>query len=446
MPTRERQRDAEDAHLRATAAELRALVAKLRRTIDEQQAAIDRPTRLAFGRTSERVAGATLAAAESEASDNGMSFGPPAAPEPPTSASARATRRSRHGRRRPSTELPVGRVVIDPSDAEKACPCCGAVRVRAGLGGPSRRHDYRPAAVLIRETVRVSHACRRCEQAGGDPQFVRPPLPAEPLPRSSTTSGLLAHVVVPKFVDHLPLCRQESILARHAFAVSRSTPCDRLRGCAALLAPVYRAMLSRVKQSYAVHVDDTPVSLLAPRRGGYAWVAVGDAANPFVVPDPTAGRGRGRPTAWLAGFTGFVHADAYAGYNAVHGGARHTGCWMDARRGFYDVRDQDPRAAGAPAFIRALYAVGRDAAERGVSDNALSRGAGHPAAGRGPEELAVHRRGRRVALGRRPAQRVRQRETSGRGPVGVPSGHPRPRPGPTAGCRRVRPPARPLDA
>jgi transposase len=131
-------------------------------------------------------------------------------------------------------------------------------------------------------------------------------------------------------------------------------------------------MLSRVKQSYAIHVNDTPVSLLAPRRGGYAWVAVGDAANPFLVFDLTAGRGREHPTRCLSGFTGFVHADAYAGYNAVHDGDRHIGCWMHPRRRFYDVRNHDPRAAEALAFIRSLYAAERVAKEQRLSDNALS--------------------------------------------------------------------------
>jgi transposase len=371
MTTRERELDAENAHLRATVAQLRDLVAELGRTVESQQATIDRLTRLAFGRSSERHTGPTLddPPHTPEVSDNALSLGEPAGPpaEP-----VRPDRRGRHGRRRPPEEFPVERVVIDLSDAEKSCRCCGEVRVRVGLSEPSRRYDYRPAAVFVRETVRVSYACRSCERAGNDPQFVRPPLPAEPLPRSSVGSGLLAHVVVSKFVDHLPLYRQEQILARHGFGVARSTLCDWVRGCAGVLDPVYRAMLGRVKESHAIHVDDTPVSLLSPRRTAYAWVALGDAANPFVVFDLTPGRGREHPERFLAGYTGFVHADAYAGYAPVHGGDRHVGCWMHARRGFYDVRDQDPRATDALAFIRGLYAVERDAADRGLSDNALS--------------------------------------------------------------------------
>lgn len=373
MTTREQQLEAENIQLRATVSELRQLVAQLRRTIDQQQATIDRLTRLAFGRSSERLAGPTLDEPEviPSSSDNALSLDGSPAPLLPSDP-PQSVRRGRHGRRRPSAELPIERVVIDLCDAEKPCPCCGHMRVRVGLSEPSRRHDYRPAAVFIRETVRVSYACRRCEQSGDDPQFARPSLPLEPLPRSSAASGLLAHVIVSKFVDHLPLHRQESILARHAFGVSRSTVCDWLRACAQLLDPLYQTMLTRVKQSYAIHVDDSPVLLLAPRRSAYAWVALGDEANPFVVFDLTPGRSQEYPSRWLEGFAGFVHADAYAGYNAVHGGERHVGCWMHVRRNFYELREQDPRAVEALTFIRTLYTIERDATERGLSDNALS--------------------------------------------------------------------------
>ena len=172
---------------------------------------------------------------------------------------------------------------------------------------------------------------------------------------------------------HLPLNRQQAILARHGLSVSRSTTCDWLRGCAAALDPLYRFMLTRVKASHAIHVDDTPVSLLAPRRTAYAWVALGDAAHPYTVFDLTPGRGQEHPARFLAGFTGFVHADAYAGYNGVHAGDRHVGCWMHVRRGFYDVREQDPRAVDALAFIRTLYAVERAAKDRKLADTARSQ-------------------------------------------------------------------------
>jgi transposase len=132
-------------------------------------------------------------------------------------------------------------------------------------------------------------------------------------------------------------------------------------------------MAARVKASHAIHADETPVTVLRPRRAAYAWVYVGDAANPYTVFDLTAGRGREYPEAFLAGFTGFLHADAYAGYNRVHAGVRHVGCWMHARRGFIDARDSDPaKADEALAFVRTLYAVERDIAAASLTDDAVA--------------------------------------------------------------------------
>ena len=181
--------------------------------------------------------------------------------------------------------------------------------------------------------MRPSYACRVCERAGDDPQVVQPPLPPEPIPRGTAAAGLLAHVIVSKYVDHLPLYRQESILGRLGWEVTRSTLCDQIIACAGVLEPLYRLMCDRVRRSAALHADDTPVVLLAPRRTAHAWVYVGDAANPYTVFDLSVGRSGDAPAAFLKGYTGFVHADGYAGYNPVYeGGATHVGCWMHTVR------------------------------------------------------------------------------------------------------------------
>ena len=95
-------------------------------------------------------------------------------------------------------------------------------------------------------------------------------MPPEPIPKSGIGSGLLAHVIVSKMVDHLPLHRQEAILARHGWDVRRSTLCDHLRKCGELLTPLYDLMHRRLLQSFAIHADDTPLVLLRPRRTAFA--------------------------------------------------------------------------------------------------------------------------------------------------------------------------------
>lgn len=355
---------AEVAHLRRVNQELLGTVAELRATVERQQAHIDKLVRMTFGRKSERVVtGPTLFDDTPDPDPPSPTAAAPATPAtPPESA---APKRRGHGRRPRPADLPRERVEIDLTEAEKVCPCCHQIRVRIGAA-VSERLDYRPASLFIRHVVRPTYACRRCERAGDDPRVVQRPLPPEPIPRGTAAAGLLAHVIVSKYCDHLPLYRQEAILGRLGWEVTRSTLCDQILACAGVLEPLYRLMWDRVRRSTALHTDDTPVPLLAPRRTAHAWVYVGDVANPYIVFDLSVGRSRDAPTAFLKGYTGSVHADAYAGYNAIfEGGATHVGCWAHARRYFFDARLSDPeRSHDALARIRALYGVEREAREK----------------------------------------------------------------------------------
>jgi hypothetical protein len=123
-----------------------------------------------------------------------------------------------------------------------------------------------------------------------------------------------------------------------------------------------------LRASFALHVDDTPIALLHPRRTAYAWVYVGDRANPYTVFD-LSGRQQEFPEKFLAGYRGFIHADAYAGYNPLYAaGATHVGCWMHARRNFFEAKDSDPaRAHEALAPIRLLYAFETEAKAQGLT-------------------------------------------------------------------------------
>jgi hypothetical protein len=119
-----------------------------------------------------------------------------------------------------------------------------------------------------------------------------------------------------------------------------------------------------------VFADDTPLTLLRPRRTGTAWGYVGDDRNPYTVFDLTAGRSGDHPAAFLAGY---VHAGAFAGDHRARGdGRRHAACWMHARRGFFDARDSDPRAVDALGRVRALYAVEREAKGLGLAGDDLA--------------------------------------------------------------------------
>jgi transposase len=342
------------AHADAVIAELRAVVAELRKQVESQQAHIHRLVKMTFGRGGERVEGPTLF----DDIDTPEAEVPPPV-EPPTPEPPALRKRKGHGRRLKPADLPRRREEVDLSAAEKVCTCCGTLKIRIGQI-VSERLDYQPMALFVRELVRPTYACRSCESQGHDPQIARAALLPEPIPKSGIGSGLLAHVIVSKLVDHLPLHRQEAILARHGWDVRRSTLCDHLRKCGQLLTPLYDLMRQHLLRSFAIHADDTPLVLLRPRRAAYAWVYLGDESHPYTLFDLTAGRRQEFPQRFLDGYRGFVHADAYDGYNAVHKNVRNLGCWMHARRYFVDAESTDPRAVEALAFIRTLYAVERE--------------------------------------------------------------------------------------
>jgi transposase len=252
-------------HAEAVIVELRGVVADLRKQVEAQQAHIHRLVKLTFGRGGERVEGPTLFDGIEPPGAEAPPPAEPSVPEPPP-----PRERKGHGRCRKPVDLPRRPEVIDLSDAEKVCVCCGTAKIRIGQV-VSERLDYQPMALFVRELVRPTYACRTCESQGHDPRIARAALPPEPIPKSGIGSGLLAHVIVSKVVDHLPLHRQEAILARQGWDVRRSTLCDHLRKCGELLTPLYDLMRQRLLRSFAIHADDTPLVLLRPRRAAYAW-------------------------------------------------------------------------------------------------------------------------------------------------------------------------------
>ena len=334
-------------------AELLDTINKQKSQIERLEAKLDWLVRQHFGRRSERLNPDQLLLFP-----NPEGEGEPEAPPPIEPETITIQKRQGHGRRRPSKDLERQTHVIDVPEADKQCPCCGSAKICIGQD-TTERHDYQPPKVFIRATVRPTYICRTCEQQGEDIQASQAPLPPEPIPRSIAAPGLLAQLIVSKYWDHLPLYRQENMFARLGWNVSRSTLCDLVMASADVLTPLYTLMSDRVRQSFALHTDDSSVALLDPLRKAYAWVYVGDRAHPFTVFDLSPGRQQEYPLKFLKGYRGFIHADAYAGYNPLYeAGATHIGCWAHTRRYFFEAKENDPaRAHEALARIRQLYAI-----------------------------------------------------------------------------------------
>ena len=195
--------------------------------------------------------------------------------------------------------------------------------------------------------------------------------PSRPIARGIAGAGLLAHVLVSKYADHLPLYRQAQIYAREGVEIERSTMAEWVAGCFRLLDPLVEALGRYVMSTGKLHADDTPVPVLDPGRGrtktGRLWTyarddrpAASDEAAAVLFRYATDRSGE-RPREHLASFSGVLQADAYAGFAHLYkdGRIREAACWAHARRGFYDLHQttQSPVAFEALERIRALYDI-----------------------------------------------------------------------------------------
>ena len=301
---------------------------------------------------------------------------PPADPEPESTAPA--ANRKGHGLRRIPDDLPRERRIHDLPDEEKPCPCCGTMRTLIGQE-TSEQLDYVPAKVKVIEHVRLKYICKDCEAkaAEGGPQITTAEKPLAPIEKGLAAPGLLAHVIVSKYGDHLPLHRLEKIFQRHGIDISRSTLCDWMRQSAEALRPLYDVMIREVRDGKMIHTDDTPVDVLDRKRTqtrqGRFWVYVGDEHHPQVVFDYTPSRKRDGPMAllkdWGGGEIRYLQADAFGGYDGIYAGEAggnivEVACWAHARRKFYEARKTDRRnSAQALAYIKLLYEVERETAD-----------------------------------------------------------------------------------
>ncbi|NQY56850.1 MAG: IS66 family transposase [Ilumatobacteraceae bacterium] len=275
--------------------------------------------------------------------------------------------RKKRGATRISKDLPRERVVLELAEADRKCSCCGEAMQQIGEE-VSERLDYTPSVVKVIETVRPKYACKQHEDAG----VLTAEPPIHPIKKGMATAGLLSHVLVSKYKDHLPLYRQSRIFARHSAEIPESTLCDWVRQAADMLQPVVAAMRTSVLESDVVQTDDTPVLVIdrqhqQGRRHGFLWAYVGDRAE--VAFDFTPGRSRAGPMRFLDGYRGILQADAYAGYDQIFasGDVIEAGCMAHARRKFVEAEKADPTNVGhVLATMRRLYSVERQAKEQGL--------------------------------------------------------------------------------
>ena len=246
------------------------------------------------------------------------------------------------------------------------CPTCGGALRRIGEE-VTETLDYVPGRFKVVRHIREKLSCRACDTV------VAGPVPEHAIARGRAGAGLLAHILVSKYDDHLPLYRQAEIFAREGVTLETSTLSGWVGATAAALQPLVDALAAEVMGSQTLHVDDTPVPVLAPGTGktktGRLWTYVRDE-RPFAGTRPPAAlffyssdRKGEHPKKHLKDFRGTIHADGYAGFNELFAGNRITeaACWAHVRRKFFDVHAATASTVAAEALGRIgdLYEVKR---------------------------------------------------------------------------------------
>jgi transposase len=288
---------------------------------------------------------------------------PPSEERPSISAS-----QDDHLRLPPHLERDDRRINIE----QETCTCCGGPLHFIGES-VSEMLDHVPARLRVIRIRRPRFGCRACGTIHQAPAAERP------IAKGLATPALLAHVLVSKYCDHLPLYRQSQIFARQGVELNRSTLANWVGGAVWWLEPLQARLAQHVFASQTLFADDTPIPVLDPGRGrtktGRLWVYARDD-RPWCGPDPPAAvylyspdRRAERPAAHLQHFKGIIQVDGYPGFERLPaaGYIQLAACWAHARRKFYEVHQAtgSPIAAEALRRIGELYAV--EASIRGRS-------------------------------------------------------------------------------
>jgi transposase len=286
----------------------------------------------------------------------------------------RSYTRKKHPVRRPlPAYLPREVIIHDISAEDKTCDC-GSVLIRIGEE-ISEQLKYIPAQASVIQHVRPKYACKPCQE-----NVKIAPMPILFLPKSIATPELVAHTIISKYCDHLPLYRQESIWSRLEIDMPRSSLCGWILKTAELCNPLVKRLQKFIVTYDYAQADETTVQVLdevgrSNTTKSYMWCYRGGGEHLSIVYDYQETRGGYHAQQFLAGFKGFLQTDAYSGYNWVDddGNIISIGCNAHARRSFAELAKLSKGsglAHDALKFYKKLYAIEKEAREKNLSSDA----------------------------------------------------------------------------
>ena len=269
--------------------------------------------------------------------------------EPPKKRSQKKKRN--HPGRIPIPEhLERVEIVLDIPEEEKFCPETSKPLKQIGWE-ISEKLEYRPGKLLVNVYKRPKYASPD-SMASGHVGIITAPMPDHPIEKCKADVGLLSQIIVSKFADHLPLYRQDGIFEREGVSIPRATQTSWILQAYEAIRPLGNILKQAVLESDVVFTDDSIIPLLVKGNGrvkkARLWVYVrGGTGPPLTVFDFSRDRSKRRPLKFLNGYQGYVHADAYSGYDELFRKQEviEVGCWVHARRKFDEATLSRPREA-----------------------------------------------------------------------------------------------------
>ena len=276
------------------------------------------------------------------------------------------------GRKPIPQDLPREAIIYDLGHDNRVCECGHALHK---IGEESTEQlEVIPAKIKVLRHIRHKYACKGCEET-----VLLAPMPKQPIPHSIAGPGLLSHVMVSKYADHLPLYRQAGIWQRAGVDLDRSTLGRWMTKCGQLFSPIIKEMKEDIINSGYIQADETPLQVLSEKgrlstSKSYMWVyKTGGEEKAKVVYDYSATRDASTAKAFLEGFIGYLQSDAYSGYKKVireSKGIKPVGCMAHARRKFADIvksHKKAPLSTIALEKIAKLYAIEKEAKKKNLT-------------------------------------------------------------------------------
>jgi transposase len=260
------------------------------------------------------------------------------------------------GRKKLPADLPREEVIIDLNDEEKICPHDGSLLNKIGQV-ESESLDIIPAKIKIIKTIRLKYACPCCLQT-----IKTAANPIKLLPKTMATPGLLSHIAISKYCDHLPLYRQEKILERMGIELNRNTLAEWMIKVGVVIQPLINLLQDKLLEENYISFDETPVQVLKEdgkkaQSKSWMWVQLSYGLKPIVLYHYDPSRSSKVPKKLLTDFSGYLQVDGYTGYDPVFSENKkiiRVGCWAHARRKFMDAYKVGSNKNVANSFINLI--------------------------------------------------------------------------------------------